>query len=65
MAEPLRIAPEEVRKKVASGTTILVCAYDDENKFKQLHLEGAIPLSEFRSRLPFLNNDHEIIFYCA
>jgi rhodanese-related sulfurtransferase len=65
MAEPPRIAPEAVRKKVTSGTALLVCAYDDENKFKQFHLEGAIPLSEFRSRLPFLNKDHEIIFYCS
>jgi len=65
MAEAFRITPEEVRKKVTSGIALLVCGYDDEKKFKQFHLEGAIPLSEFRSKLPFLNRDHEIIFYCA
>ena len=65
MSELIRIAPEAVRRKVISGKALLVCAYDDEEKFKQVHLEGAIPLSEFRSRLPFLNKDHEIIFYCA
>lgn len=65
MTDAIRIAPEAVRKKVASGTAFLVCAYDDEKKFKQFHLEGAIPLSEFRSKLPCLNKDHEIIFYCA
>jgi hypothetical protein len=65
MAEPLRIAPEEVRKKVISGKALLVCAYDDEEIFKQFHLEGAMPLSEFRSKLSSLNKDHEIIFYCA
>ena len=65
MDEPLRVAPEEVRKKVISGTAILVCAYNDENKFKQFHLEGAISLSEFQSRAPSLHKDHEIIFYCA
>jgi rhodanese-related sulfurtransferase len=65
MADVIRIAPEEVRKKVTSGAVLLVCAYDNEEKFKQFHVEGAISLSEFRSKLPFLNKDHEIIFYCA
>ncbi|MBP1709172.1 MAG: hypothetical protein H6Q46_156 [Deltaproteobacteria bacterium] len=65
MAEVIRISPKEVRKKVTSEAALLVCAYDNEEKFKQFHLEGAIPLSEFRSKLPFLNKDHEIIFYCA
>ena len=65
MAEAFRIAPEEAREKVTSGTALLVCAYDDEMKFKQFHLDGAIPLSEFRSKLPFLDKDHVIIFYCA
>jgi rhodanese-related sulfurtransferase len=65
MADAIRIAPEEARKKVISGTALFVCAYDDEKKFKQFHPAGAIPLSEFRSKLPFLNKDHEIIFYCA
>jgi rhodanese-related sulfurtransferase len=65
MAETFRISPEEVRKKVTSGTALLVCAYDDDKKFIQVHLDGAIPLSEFRSKLPCLDKDHEIIFYCA
>ena len=65
MADAIRIAPEEARKKVISRTALFVCAYDDEKKFKQFHLAGAIPLSEFRSKLSCLNKDHEIIFYCA
>jgi len=65
MADAIRIAPEEARKKVISGTALFVCAYDDEKKFKQFHLAGAIPLSAFQSKLPCLNKDHEIIFYCA
>jgi rhodanese-related sulfurtransferase len=65
MAEVIRISPKEVSKKVTSGAAFLVCAYDDEKKFKQFHLEGAISLSEFQLKLPFLNKDHEIIFYCA
>ena len=65
MAEVIRMSPKEVRKKVTPGAALLVCAYDNEEKFKQFHVKGAIPLSEFRSKLPFLNKDHEIIFYCA
>lgn len=65
MAIPVRINPEEARQKTESGAALLVCAYNDESKFKQMQLEGAISLSEFESRLPMLEKDHEIIFYCA
>jgi len=65
MEEPIRIAPEEVRQKVTSGSAMLVCAYEDEERFRMLHLQGAISLAEFRSRLPSLSKDQEIIFYCA
>jgi rhodanese-related sulfurtransferase len=65
MPEPIRIPPEAVREKVASGAALLVCAYDDPDKFKNNHLEGALSLDEFTSRLPSLTKDREIIFYCA
>jgi hypothetical protein len=65
MAEPILISPQEVRRKVTSGSALLVCAYDDEEKCKQLRLEGAIPLREFQSKLSALPKDQEIIFYCA
>jgi hypothetical protein len=65
MAEVIRISPKEVRKKVTSEAALLVCAYDNDEKFKQVHLEGAISLSGFRSKLPWLNKGNEIIFYCA
>jgi hypothetical protein len=63
MTEPIRITPEEVYKKVKSGKTILVCAYEDEARFKQLQLEGAISFNEFKSKLPSLSKDQEIVFY--
>lgn len=44
---------------------MLVCAYDNEDKFKANYLEGAISLSDFREQLPSLSTDEEIIFYCA
>ncbi len=65
MIEPLRISAEEVLQKAMSGSALLVCAYDDEEKFRKFHLEGAISFAEFRSKLPSLKKDHEIIFYCA
>jgi hypothetical protein len=65
MAEPIRISPEEVRGKVTSGSALLVCAYEDDEKCKKVNLEGAIFLTEFRSKLPRLPKDQEFIFYCA
>ena len=65
MAEPIRIGPDEARRKVKSGMALFVCAYDDEEKFRNMHLEGAISLSEFEGKLPSLSKEQEIIFYCA
>jgi hypothetical protein len=65
MKEPIRISPREAQEKVAAGTALLVCAYDDEEKFKNNSLEGSISFSEFQSRLPSLSPDQEIVFYCA
>ncbi len=65
MSEPIRIPPEEVRQKVLSGSTLLVCAYDDDEKFKKMHLEGAISFNEFKSKITSLSKEQEIIFYWA
>lgn len=65
MSEPLRISPNEARAKVTSGQALLVCAYDDPDKFNKNRLEGALPFSELLAKLPALNKDQEIIFYCA
>jgi len=65
MVELIRIPPEEVREKVTSGNALFVCGYDDSDKFRENHLEGAISFAEFKSKLPSLTKDQEIIFYCA
>ena len=65
MAEPKLLGPRETFEKLKSGAALLVCAYEDEQKFKALHLEGAISLNELRSRLASLPKDQEIVFYCA
>lgn len=65
MTEPERIAPKEAAEKVKAGAALLVCAYDNEEKFKAFHLEGAISLGELKGRLSALPKGQEIIFYCA
>jgi len=63
MTEPERITPEEVYLKLKAGKVLLVCAYDDEAKFKKVRLQGAISFSEFQSKLSSLLKDQEIVFY--
>lgn len=63
MIEPERIPPEEARKRALSGAAIFVCAYDDEEKFKRMHLEGGTSYAEFKNRAPSLPREQEIIFY--
>ena len=65
MAEPERVSPEEVHQKLKKGIILLVCAYEDEAKFKKMQLQGAISSNEFKFRLPFLPKDQEIVFYCG
>ncbi len=63
MTEPIRVAPEEIYEKVKSGKALLVCAYEDETKFKKMQIEGAISFNEFKSKLSSLSEDQEIVFY--
>jgi hypothetical protein len=59
MAKELRIAPEETFQKQRAGKALLVCAYDSEEQFRNLQLDGAISFSEFRAKLPYLSKDQE------
>ncbi len=63
--EPNRIAAPDVREKVMNNGALLVCAYDDDDKFKDYHLGGAISLSEFKSKTNDMEKNQEIFFYCA
>ena len=65
MTEPVRISPEEARRRVLSGSVLIVCAYEDNEKFRKMELEGAISLHELRTKTPSLSRDQEIIFYCT
>ena len=63
MTEPIRIPPGEARKKVLSHAALFVCAYENEEKFRRMHLEGAISFNEFSDMAASLARDQEIIFY--
>lgn len=63
MADPTRVSPEEARQKVSSGDALLICAYHEDEKFQRVPLEGAISFSSFKSRVPSLSKDTELIFY--
>lgn len=65
MSEVTRIPVEEARQRAQSGAALLVCAYDSDEKFQKMHLEGALSLGELSSRRSTLQKDQEIIFYCA
>lgn len=65
MSEVNRVSASSIKAGVESGSTLLVCAYDNDEKFKSFHLEGAIPLSEFKVRHPLLAKDTHLVFYCA
>lgn len=59
-----RISPQQARESMAEGA-MLVCAYDDEEKFLKNNLEGAISLADFERQAGDIPKDQEIIFYCA
>ena len=63
MANAERIEVETAHRKVAEGDALLVCAYEDEGKCREMSLEGSITLSELESRN--VDEDREIVFYCA
>jgi len=65
MIKTERISVGDAYRKVQTKEALLVCGYNDEEKFKTMRLEGSISFSDFASRLPALAKEQEIIFYCA
>lgn len=65
MSNAKRIDASLVKSSIEQGSTLLVCAYNDDGKFATYHLEGAISLSEFSVRVPDLQKDTQIVFYCG
>jgi len=65
MSVPERVAVGEVYRRVTDGAALLVCAYDDDEKFRGVHLEGAVSMTEFKTKLSSIDKDTDIYFYCA
>jgi len=65
MTQPVSISAMEARERNISGRAMLVCAYEDDAKCRRVLLEGAMTLTEFLEKLPGLDRDQELIFYCA
>lgn len=61
----IRITPQEAYEKVKAGQALLVCGYEEDEKFQALRLEMALSFAEFQRMLPALSKEKEIIFYCA
>jgi hypothetical protein len=61
MTEIERISVKQAREK--GHQALLVCAYENEAKYRILNLDGSISLADFRSRLASLPKTQEIIFY--
>jgi len=50
---------------VKAGRALLVCGYEEDEKFKAYRLEMALSFAEFQKMLPTIPKDREIVFYCA
>ena len=65
MSKIARVSPEELYPRLKSGDCLLVCAYDNEETFRTMRLEGAISLQDFKNQVSRIPKDQEIVFYCA
>jgi hypothetical protein len=67
MDDVRRVTPEEAHQRVESGQALLVCAYEDEARCRQLHIGDALTMEELRRLLERDQKarDRELIFYCA
>jgi len=66
MPEAPRVSPDYVWDKLHIGSdALLVCAYDDPEKCRQVKLQGSIDMQELNRRLPGITKDRELVFYCA
>ena len=65
MSQITMIKADKAYEHLTTGSALLICAYDSDEKFQKFQLKGAIPLSEFKTRSESLDKDTELIFYCA
>ena len=71
MDDVRRVTPEEARQRVESGQALLVCAYEDEARCRQMRIRDALTMAELQELLERERRekkeqrDRELIFYCA
>ena len=63
--EVVRVPVAEARGRVQEGRALLVCAYEGDDKFAAMKLEGAISWKALGARLASLDRKTEIILYCG
>jgi hypothetical protein len=64
MAAP-KIGPRQTHEAVEAGDALLVCAYDDEEKCRDMALRNSLSLKQLEAELPRVEKDRRLIFYCA
>lgn len=57
------VSAQEAFTRTQNGICLLICAYDSDDKFRNVHLEGAIALSVFKANINTTASDKELIFY--
>jgi hypothetical protein len=61
-----RISVRDVQQKLARHEgALVVCAYDDDQKWRGAGVSGSIPFSQLQAKLNTLPKTQEIIFYCG
>jgi hypothetical protein len=60
-----RIEPEQARRDLVRRRALLVCAYEDPEKYRASYIAGALTLPQLRAIEDELDADRELIFYCA
>ena len=64
MEQIFRITPDHAHELVQNGSALLICAYPQEEKFKNNRIKGAIARSVFEAELETYPRSKEMIFYC-
>lgn len=59
------VSAQEAHTRARDGIALLICAYESDEKFSKVHLDGAISLRSFQAELDSIDDDKELIFYCA
>jgi hypothetical protein len=60
-----RVGATEVWQALTSNEELLlVCAYGDDQRFRQVPLVGAIARSQLDAWIPQLPKEQSIVFYC-